>query len=181
MVRMIAAAALAALAMGCSRESSQEPGVMRPPIVLPEDAAARPAALDPAGVVTELYTPYLAGQNVPDVLNAAPWTDDLHALINKAITLGKDEPILDGDPIVDAQDWQISGLNVSADRPEAGRAKATAKFLNFGAPKEVQFDLVQIGARWRIDGIRSGDWDLRKQLAESIAAAEAAPKPAKPK
>lgn len=180
---MIAAVAMAAIAMGCSRESSQEPGVMRPPVVLPEDAAARPAALEPAALITELYTPYLAGGNVPDALIAAPWTDDLHALIDKAIKLGKDEPILDGDPIVDAQDWQISGLNVSADgRPEAGRAKATAKFLNFGAPKEVHFDLVEIGAQWRVDNVRSGDWDLRKQLAAGIGAIEAAPKPAaKPK
>lgn len=151
---------------------------MRPPVIVPEEAPIAPAALDPAALVTELYAPYLAGGNVPDPLTAAPWTDDLHELIEKAIKLGKDEPILDGDPIVDAQEWQISGLNVSTDaRPEAGRVKATAKFLNYGAPKEVHFDLVEIGARWRVDNIRSGDWDLRKQLASGVASIEAAPKP----
>lgn len=177
MVRMIAAAALAALAMGCSRESSQEPGVMRPRAPDAEERPAAPLALDPVAQVRDIYTPYLAGRDVKDILVAAPWMNDLHELLAKAIALGKDEPILDGDPIVDAQDWALSNLNVALEAPpESGRARVLATFTNLGQPREIHFDLVKIGDRWQVDNIRSGDWDLRKHLVAGIAAAEASPK-----
>ncbi len=115
---------------------------MRPPIVLPEDAAARPAALDPAGVVTGASIrptprrPERARRAQRRTMDGRPPCADQQG----AITLGKDEPILDGDPIVDAQvTRQISGLTQPRPTgPKQAAQRPLARFLNFGAPKEVR-------------------------------------------
>jgi hypothetical protein len=172
MLRLIAAAALAALACGCSRESSQEPGKMREPAAVAEVLPDEPAALDPVAQVTALYAPYLKGKTVKSVQDAAPWMYDLRELLAQAAAV-KDEVILDADPIVAAQDWEISNLSVALEAPpEAGRARVVAKFANLGQEQAVHYDLLRIGDSWLVDNIRSGDWDLRKNLTEGLEAAE---------
>jgi uncharacterized protein DUF3828 len=62
-------------------------------------------------------------------------------------------PKLDGDPFLDAQDWQIKDLviAVTADGP-----KATGKvtFKNLGKSTEIILDLLQTQAGWRIADIK---------------------------
>lgn len=74
----------------------------------------------------------------------------------------KEVPKLNGDPFIDAQDWEIA--NLAIDVKSAGeRAKATVNFTNFGQPKTVTLDLVKSSsAGWRIADISAPSGSLRK-------------------
>lgn len=74
---------------------------------------------------------------------------------DKALTPRGDVGALDGDPICDCQDFEITKVAVSVDAKGAGRATARARFLNFGEPQTVRFDLVAGPGGWRIDDIHS--------------------------
>jgi hypothetical protein len=64
-------------------------------------------------------------------------------------------PRLDGDPFVDAQDWDIAKLAISV-KP-AGDTKATGlvSFENQGKATQITLDLVRTGSGWRIADIKS--------------------------
>jgi len=64
-----------------------------------------------------------------------------------------DVPQLDGDPFVDAQDWDIKDIAIHIDSEVGDRAKATVTFLNFKKPDTVHLDLVQTPKGWRISDI----------------------------
>jgi len=74
--------------------------------------------------------------------------------------------LLDFDPFVDAQDWEISDFDIAANDTTPGKATATVKFTNFNKPVTVRLDLIKIKNDWRIADItwtRDGKADsLRK-------------------
>lgn len=72
-----------------------------------------------------------------------------------------DVPQLDGDPFVDAQDWDIKDIAIHIDSETADRAKATVTFLNFKKPDTVHLDLVQTPKGWRISDIVWKEGSLR--------------------
>lgn len=57
---------------------------------------------------------------------------------------------LNGDPFIDAQDWEIDTFDIAVSEPAPGKAKATVKFSNGGTAKTVELDLVKIKNEWRI-------------------------------
>jgi len=59
-------------------------------------------------------------------------------------------PKLDGDPFVDAQDWDISDFDIAVNDTAAGKATATVKFINQGEAATVVLDLVMVKDDWRI-------------------------------
>ena len=80
----------------------------------------------------------------------------LAALINKdrAIAARRgDVGLLDRDPFIDAQDWEIAAFDIAIADTAAGKATATVKFTNFGKPRAVELDLVKIKNDWRISDI----------------------------
>ena len=62
---------------------------------------------------------------------------------------------LDGDPICDCQDFDISRVEATVRQIGPGRAMATVRFVNTGTPETVRLDLVLVRARWRIDNIHN--------------------------
>jgi Protein of unknown function (DUF3828) len=81
---------------------------------------------------------------------------DLAALMNAddaAAAKAGDVPELDGDPFIDAQDWDITKLIVHIDSEDAKQAKATVRFLNFKKPDVVRLSLVMTPQGWRISDI----------------------------
>lgn len=70
-------------------------------------------------------------------------------------------PALDGDPFVDAQEWDIKNLAmvVRDDTPE--KASAIVSFFNRDEPRQVELSLVKLRAGWRIDDIRWREGTLR--------------------
>jgi hypothetical protein len=69
-------------------------------------------------------------------------------------------PTLDGDPFVDAQEWQISDLVVRASG-SSDSATGVVSFANFGKPKRLAIDLVRTPAGWRIADIAGSSGSLR--------------------
>jgi hypothetical protein len=74
----------------------------------------------------------------------------------------KEVPTLDGDPFIDAQDWEIADLKIDV-KSTGERATATVNFTNLGKPKTISLDLVKsASAGWRIADIRAPSGSLRK-------------------
>ena len=165
-----AAAALAA----CSRDQNKA-----------EAPAGAPAAggeglgfPDPAAAIRPVYDPYLTqGATLPSFENLAPWSADLWAQL-RAMTArseASNQPILDFDPIVGAQDHQITDLTVMTEAAvQNSHAAVRARFNNLGRPEEIVFYTVWENDAWRVDNIVGRDWDLR-QIAQPSEAAPASP------
>ncbi len=64
-----------------------------------------------------------------------------------------DVPTLDGDPFIDAQDWDIRSFDIAVNDAGNGKATSTVKFVNAGQPMTVALDLVSTGNTWRIADI----------------------------
>ncbi len=67
-----------------------------------------------------------------------------------------DVPTLDGDPFIDAQDWEIKSFDVTVNDLGGGKATSTVKFVNAGEPVTVTLDLVSGTGNanpWRISDI----------------------------
>jgi uncharacterized protein DUF3828 len=62
-------------------------------------------------------------------------------------------PTLDADPFIDAQDWEIDGVDVAVQDIAADKARATVVFTNLGRPTTVVLDLIKLKQGWRISDI----------------------------
>jgi hypothetical protein len=69
-------------------------------------------------------------------------------------------PTLNGDPFVDAQEWEVSDLSVRAD-VSGERATGIVSFVNLGQKKTLTVALVQTPAGWRIADIAGAGGSLR--------------------
>jgi hypothetical protein len=65
-------------------------------------------------------------------------------------------PVLDGDPFVGHQDWDISDLAIDVKDTGAIKAMGTVTFMNAGKPEKVVIELLHSGNDWRIADI---EWD----------------------
>jgi hypothetical protein len=66
----------------------------------------------------------------------------------------RDEPgVLDFDPFVDAQDWDIPAVSIAVRDVGADKASATVKFKNSGKATTVVLDLVKNKTQWQITNI----------------------------
>ena len=137
--------------------------------------AARAQSLPEAqSFVTELYSAYQR-QPGPDYLGkqiAQVFAPDLVALIKReAASVPKgDVGALDGDPICDCQDWQISKVEVTVSAPTPGAASAEVRFQNAGEPRQVRLDLVPVQGHWRVGDVHTPDMpSLAKMLQDRIA------------
>jgi hypothetical protein len=92
------------------------------------------------------------------------FTPDLVALIDadeKAAEKKGDVPSLDGDPFVDAQDWNIRDVAIHIDSETVSAAKATVTFRNIKDRYTVRLDLAQTPKGWRISDIFWKEGSLR--------------------
>ena len=74
---------------------------------------------------------------------------------------------LDGDPFIDAQDWEIKDFDIAVADIAPGKATATVKFTNFKDARTVVLDLVKLKDGWRISDItwrRDGKDDKLRAL-----------------
>jgi hypothetical protein len=114
-----------------------------------KDAKGHP--LDDERAIRRFFEPALAALMVKDQRAAA-----------KRGEVG----LLDFDPFIDAQDWDIANVDIAVDDTAAGKTNATVKFTNFDKPVTVRLDLIRIKNDWRIGDItwtRDGKADnLRK-------------------
>ncbi len=134
-------------------------------LVMPWGLAAPAAAGDVAATafVTKIYDAY-KGKNAKGVTLDAEadyrryFEPSLVALIikdQKAAAKRKDVPTLDGDPFVDAQDWDITALDIAVTDAPPDKAVATVTFKNSDEPVKVVLNLVKVKNDWRIADILS--------------------------
>jgi hypothetical protein len=132
------------------------------------DSNAR-AVTDPAAVIRPLYDRYMTpNAEFPEFREQAPWSDSLWALLEAMVARSNaiNEPILDFDPIIGAQDYQLSNLNVTTDGVvESSHAVVRASFTNANTHTEILYDLIWEADRWKVDNIRGDGWDLRQIAA----------------
>jgi hypothetical protein len=85
-------------------------------------------------------------------------------------------PVLDGDPFVGHQDWDISNLVIDVKETGSVKAVGTVTFMNTGKPEKIMVELLRSGNEWRIADI---EWDsgtlrglFRRKAARDSEAAE---------
>lgn len=78
-----------------------------------------------------------------------------------------DVPSLDGDPFVDAQDFEITALAIAIKDGGPDAAVATVTFKNSGKPTRVVLDLVRLPEGWRIHEVHAPSGDLRTLFSTS--------------
>lgn len=138
-----------------------------------ETPDANRAVTDPAAVIRSLYDKYMTPDaQFPEFREQAPWSNDMWAQI-EAMTARSEalnEPILDFDPLIGAQDYQLSDLNVVSEAvSEGSHAVVRASFNNANVRTEIIYDLVWEDDRWKVDNIRGDGWDMRQITAAPSA------------
>ena len=131
-------------------------------------AAALPAAAQlptAQAFLQSVYEPYLkAGFKGQPYTDAARFfAPDLARAMARDMQTAKQRgqpPTLDGDPFVDAQDWQVSNLVVRVSGA-GDTATGVVSFTNLGRPKRLAIDLVRTDAGWRIADIAGSSGSLR--------------------
>lgn len=146
----------------------------------PAQKAAPPPVADPAAVIQPIYARYMPGApefQYANLEDQAPWSASLkQAMIDQerrfaAVTDGDPEGI-DFDVFVNAQDWQISHVNVASENvvPEHS-AIVHARFDNADSHEDVTYSMIWENGGWRIDDMRSGagddGWDLRQLVSRT--------------
>ena len=96
----------------------------------------------------------------PDYLGAKAarvFSPDLLVLIRRdaARTPAGDVPSLEGDPICDCQDEEITKVEVAIAETGKGHAQATARLLDIGKWRVVKLDLVAVGGSWRVSDVHT--------------------------
>jgi hypothetical protein len=134
--------------------------------VMPCGIVTAPAVAGDAAAtafVTKIYDAY-RGKNTQgialdgDAKIRRYFEPSLAALIIKdenAAARRKEVPTLDGDPFVDAQDWEISTFDIAVNDVAPGKAVATVNFKNIDRPVKIELNLVKVRNDWRIADILS--------------------------
>ncbi len=115
--------------------------------------------------VDNLYRPYLKagfpGQPYDDAARFfVPALAQAMDRDNREAKRRNEVPTLNGDPFVDAQDWEISKLSIDV-TGSGGTATARVSFQNFGEAKRVLLELVKTPAGWRIADIKAPSGSLK--------------------
>ncbi len=110
------------------------------------------------GFVSNLYAGYARGE--PDYLGKGAervFSTRLLGLIraDQKATPDGDVGALDGDPICDCQDQQITDVAVEATPLSPGHVRARVRFRNFGRPQDLTLDLALGRRGWRVDDVHS--------------------------
>src|SRR2546423_15473057 len=125
--------------------------------------------LSPKDVVAQLYKAYGTEQSSEREtrLFSRYFDHDLMQLYLKDRREAKGEVgRLDGDPLYNAQDIQISNFSISPPETARGETQVTVRFKNLGKPTRIVYVLTHTGAAWRISDIRYDDGSSLKKILQ---------------
>jgi hypothetical protein len=119
--------------------------------------------------IASIYAQYGAPETPGVILDSREaleryFVPDLAAAIDADTVAAEREdrpPALDGDPFVDAQEWNVTNVAIVVRDDAPDRALALVSFFNNGEPRQVELNLVKLDAGWRIDDIRWREGTLR--------------------
>ncbi|HET9132502.1 MAG TPA: hypothetical protein VFO86_16225, partial [Terriglobia bacterium] len=147
--------------------------VMIAPILFTACTSKSPPPL-PEKTIEALYAPYVSPQ--PEQADsqwekATAYSKSLKKTIDRGIeySLLLNQPVIEFNPLVAAQNASISNLSIEVDRPPAnGTAHVVARFENSNRPTTVGYDMILEDGTWKVDAIRSGKVDLRKSIDDAL-------------
>ena len=123
--------------------------------------AAQAQAQSPQSFLQSIYDPYLKD----DFKGQPYWQVDRYFSPELARAIEADMreakrrgevPALDGDPFIDAQDWDVENLAINVKTDGDGhKATGEVTFDNLGKRTQVTLDLLRTGIGWRIADIKS--------------------------
>ena len=96
---------------------------------------AKGVPLDNERIIRRYFEPTLAAAMAKD---------------QKAAARRNEVGLLDFDPFLEAQDWDVGAFDIAVSDAAASMAKATVKFVNQGEAMTVVLDLVQVKNDWRV-------------------------------
>ena len=138
--------------------------------VLPASARRRPAGKELAAkaFLNSIYEQYLgksSGVALTDAkLVRSYFTVGLASLIleDRATAAKRGEPpVLNGDPFIGHQEWDISNLSVEVKDTDAFKTSGIVTFTNSGKPEKIVLELLRSGKDWRIADIEWVSGTLR--------------------
>ncbi|MCC6920890.1 MAG: hypothetical protein IT548_16955 [Alphaproteobacteria bacterium] len=151
-------------------------------------AAADIPPSEPSGVAPDIFVQSLyqtkleseavsaeMGRATTDSLILNHFDADLLSLYKS--TFYADEPIIDGDVFMMAQEWDTKEVATKTTAQTAEFATVEAIFEIAGEPRKVVYTLKPFKDGWEIDDIATPEGHLREWIREGMAAAE--PKPAR--
>jgi hypothetical protein len=125
----------------------------------------------PRAVVVDLYKKHDAKQSPfwqkkSRALVDRYFTKELADLIWKDAHGPDDEaPVLDGDPLYNAQDMQIKNFRIGTAVVKGNTANVPVVFMNYKKTEHLRFALQRIGTSWKIENIYyGGDENILKWL-----------------
>ena len=130
-----------------------------PLLLIAVPVAAGAEEQTPAQFVSSIYEPYKKAdfKGQPYWQTSRFFAPELARTIDADMREAKrrsEVPKLDGDPFLDAQDWNIKDLAISV-KADGPKAVGNVSFDNLGKHTEVILDLVQTPAGWRIADIKA--------------------------
>ncbi len=129
------------------------------PIANPEPGAC---AGPPFTVLGAVYQPYLAKQPIPALRAATCWTPETLALFERAAAREEADgtPVVDFDPIVDAQDFDLKDFRIKP----VDNDTWTASFSNFDKATTITWELRITERGIWVDDVRTDTWSLKALL-----------------
>lgn len=138
-------------------------------------ALAAPTVFDtPRALLDYAYAPYATGDFKDD--NDILYSRALNALFAAAEAATKEDEVgpVDFDVFVNAQDFELTDLQIGEPSPEGQGVSVPVSFRNFGDAQSLRFHLIREGEGWKIDDIESltpgQEWRLTTLLAPDPAA-----------
>jgi hypothetical protein len=139
-------------------------------------AACAPKVVPPEKTIEALYAPYVSheaehGNSTWE--KAGVYSKKFRKAIDRGFeySLLLNQPVIDFDPVANAQDFSISNLRIEVDQPaSAGKAHVVARFESLNRETAVGYDMILEDGSWKVDGIRNGKVDLRKSIDDALKA-----------
>jgi len=126
--------------------------------------------LSPKDVVAHLYKEYGTEQSSAGEtrLFTRYFDDELLKLYLKDKREAKGEVgRLDGDPLYNAQEVQITDFSIAEPKVAGKEAVVTVRFKNIGKPERVEYVLHQTVKGWKISDIRYDDGSSLKKILQA--------------
>jgi hypothetical protein len=133
-------------------------------------AAAQQVFDDPKALIAYAYEPYESGEFPEDMTEL--FSPTLVELWNAMAARSEEAemPIIDFDPFINAQDYELTDLVIADPVVEGDTASVAVSFSNFGGPTELRFDLIDTADGWKIDDIEAPTGEYPWRLSELLAA-----------
>jgi hypothetical protein len=130
-------------------------------LAMPAAAVGAPArgVADPRAFVAQHYAEYMRGGDHEPTDPVRIYSDRLRGLFDSynrwAHRHGELVGALDFDWWINAQDWELHDVAVTAAAQGPSRMLVTARFRNIDRREEIRFQFVRVGRRWYLDDASS--------------------------